>query len=148
MYEIVANKKNSLDVDKIDYLQRDAMHLGMKVGFDKERLLNNARIINNQLCYNGKVYLDIEQVFRGRYILHKDCYSHRVARGIDFMIVDALLAANDYFHFEEAIRNPEEYTKITDHVLRHIQRSSSPSLKTSRDILTRIDRRNLYSCLT
>ncbi len=24
MYEIIANKKNSLDVDKLDYLQRDA----------------------------------------------------------------------------------------------------------------------------
>lgn len=29
MYEIIANKKNSLDVDKLDYLKRDAMHLGL-----------------------------------------------------------------------------------------------------------------------
>jgi deoxynucleoside triphosphate triphosphohydrolase SAMHD1 len=29
MYEIIANKKNSLDVDKLDYLQRDAKHLGL-----------------------------------------------------------------------------------------------------------------------
>ncbi len=30
MYEIIANKKNSLDVDKLDYLQRDAKHLGLQ----------------------------------------------------------------------------------------------------------------------
>lgn len=29
MYEIVANKTNSLDVDKLDYLERDAKHLGL-----------------------------------------------------------------------------------------------------------------------
>ena len=30
MYEIVANKTNSLDVDKLDYLERDAKHLGLQ----------------------------------------------------------------------------------------------------------------------
>jgi deoxynucleoside triphosphate triphosphohydrolase SAMHD1 len=30
MYEIIANKRNSLDVDKLDYLQRDAKHLGLQ----------------------------------------------------------------------------------------------------------------------
>ena len=35
MYDIIANKKNSFDVDKLDYLQRDATHLGLKsCGFD------------------------------------------------------------------------------------------------------------------
>ena len=48
MYEIVANKKNSLDVDKIDYLVRDAMHLGVKcIGFERDRILNNVRVIDN-----------------------------------------------------------------------------------------------------
>lgn len=30
MFEIVANKTNSLDVDKLDYLERDAKHLGLQ----------------------------------------------------------------------------------------------------------------------
>jgi hypothetical protein len=29
MFEIVANKTNSLDVDKLDYLERDAKQLGL-----------------------------------------------------------------------------------------------------------------------
>jgi HD superfamily phosphohydrolase len=36
MFDIIANKTNSLDVDKIDYLQRDALHLGiLTVGFNQ-----------------------------------------------------------------------------------------------------------------
>ena len=48
MYDIVANKTNSLDVDKFDYLQRDSKNIGVKtVGFDYQRLINNSRVINN-----------------------------------------------------------------------------------------------------
>ena len=32
IYEIVSNKKNSLDVDKLDYLCRDAHHVGVNGG--------------------------------------------------------------------------------------------------------------------
>jgi len=64
MYEIIANKKNSLDVDKLDYLSRDARHLGLKsVSYDYQRIISEARVINNHLCYNQKIYQDIEQVF-------------------------------------------------------------------------------------
>jgi len=53
MFDIIANKTNSLDVDKFDYLQRDSKHLGIKtVGFDYNRIIKNSRVINGQVCYN------------------------------------------------------------------------------------------------
>lgn len=64
MFEIVANKKNSLDVDKFDYLQRDSKHLGLTtVGFDWQRIIRNSRVIGNQLCYNKKIINDLKQVY-------------------------------------------------------------------------------------
>ncbi len=40
MFDIVANKTNSLDVDKIDYLQRDSKSLGLvTLGFNQSRIL-------------------------------------------------------------------------------------------------------------
>jgi HD superfamily phosphohydrolase len=40
MYEIIANKKNSLDVDKLDYLYRDSKNLGLiSEGFDIKRII-------------------------------------------------------------------------------------------------------------
>jgi hypothetical protein len=78
------------------------------------------------------------QVFQTRYKLFKECYSHRVCKAIDYMIVDALMEANPVYHFEEKIRNPEEYVNITDDVLGNIENSKNPALKGAQKILKRV----------
>ena len=145
MFEIIANKTNSLDVDKLDYLERDAKHLGLQcMSFATDRVIKSARVINNKLCFNQKNYYDIEQVFQTRYKLFKECYSHRVCKAIDFMIVDALIAANQVYHFEETIRDPSRYVDMTDNVLCNIENSHNPNLRESQNILKRVRRRDLY----
>uniref|UniRef100_A0A8C2BK69 HD/PDEase domain-containing protein n=1 Tax=Cyprinus carpio TaxID=7962 RepID=A0A8C2BK69_CYPCA len=70
LYEIVANKRNSIDVDKWDYFARDCHYLGISKSFDHQRLLKFARVCkveiddgsNNaekpkrlSICYRDKV---------------------------------------------------------------------------------------------
>ncbi len=73
----------------------------------------------------------MKEVYKTRYSLFKNAYSHRVCRAIDHMIVDALLEANPVFHFEEKIFNPAEYLNVTDDILSLIERSRNPALKGS-----------------
>lgn len=54
LYEIVANARTSLDVDKFDYLARDCHNIGMSTNLRHDRLVKNCRVIDNQLCYNSK----------------------------------------------------------------------------------------------
>lgn len=101
MFDIVANKRNSLDVDKFDYLHRDSISLGLLGGgFDNKRLIIHSRVIDNKICYNQKVYNDLASVFQTRYDLFKTAYHHKVSKSIDYMIVDCLYEANPVFHFE------------------------------------------------
>ena len=61
MYSIVSNSYNSIDVDKFDYLLRDAFNIGLKiVHFDIGNLIDFSRVISNQLCYN----YDVKHNFR------------------------------------------------------------------------------------
>jgi hypothetical protein len=60
------------------------------------------------------------------------------------MIVDALIAANQVYHFEEKIRDPEAYVDLTDNVLTNIENSRNPELKDSQKILKRVRCRDLY----
>ena len=61
LYEIVANKRNGLDVDKWDYFARDCHCLGIPNNFDLRRYMKFARVIlvNNrkQLCTRDKVMI-------------------------------------------------------------------------------------------
>ena len=132
MFDIVANKRNGLDVDKFDYLNRDQVSMGIQCGsFNSKRIIKNSRVINNQICFNQKIYLDLRSVFEARYKLFKDCYLHRVCQAIDFMIVDALLEANDVFKFHENLHNPEVYVNYTDNILGLIECSQNTDLKKS-----------------
>ena len=60
IFDIVANKRNSIDVDKFDYLQRDAYHIGYKdSSFDYKTIMKNSLIIDGEICYNSKVTIYI-----------------------------------------------------------------------------------------
>jgi HD superfamily phosphohydrolase len=52
----VANKRNSIDVDKFDYLLRDAYHIGYKdQSFDYKTIMKNSLVVEGEICYNSKV---------------------------------------------------------------------------------------------
>ena len=59
LYEIVANKRNGIDVDKWDYFARDCHCLGIPNNFDLKRFMKFARVINvnsrRQICTRDKV---------------------------------------------------------------------------------------------
>ncbi len=52
----MANKRNSIDVDKFDYLLRDAYHIGYKdQSFDYKTIMKNSLVVEGEICYNSKV---------------------------------------------------------------------------------------------
>jgi hypothetical protein len=49
--EVVSNWRNGLDVDKYDYLVRDAAAAGIKTGCDVSVIMEHARVVDDQICY-------------------------------------------------------------------------------------------------
>lgn len=72
LYEIVANGRNCIDVDKFDYLARDMINLfGVRKVYNFSRLWMFNRVIDDQICYHTSVNLDIYDLFQQRYQMHK-----------------------------------------------------------------------------
>lgn len=140
IYSIVNNKKSSVDVEKFDYILRDAYNIGIKsIFFDAERLINTSRIIDGKLAFHSKNDTNLDGLFQSRYKLFKEVYYHRLSTAIDCMMIDCLQKSDPFFKFSEALYNKEEYEKCTDsYVLTMIESEKEPCLIEANQILENI----------
>ena len=141
-WEIVANQVNHLDVDKMEYIKRDARACGLSQGgFDTDtmRIINAARVIDGHICYHHKVYEDIYNLFQTRYRLHTTVYRHPAVVAIHHMVSDALKLSG--LPLEKSIKDLDTFCMYDDTVLDTLRFSEN---KESRHIIERIDTRDLY----
>ncbi|XP_073132011.1 uncharacterized protein [Henckelia pumila] len=144
LYDIVANGRNGIDVDKFDYIVRDSRACGLGCSFQFQRVLETMRVIDDEICYRAKEYLTIHKLFAARADLHRTVYTHAKVKAIELMFVDALTKANDILRISSYIDEPAVYWKLDDSIFKTIETSSSQDLKESRDLVLRIRRRDLY----
>jgi deoxynucleoside triphosphate triphosphohydrolase SAMHD1 len=93
-YQIVANKINQLDVDKMDYIRRDCFYLGMNFSGEYSRLINDVKVVTigntKQIAWSIKLQYDIFHLFSTRYRLHKTVYNHPKVKAFEYLVVGIL----------------------------------------------------------
>ena len=127
LYQIVANQLNGIDVDKFDYLVRDAKNLGITNGFTYTRLIDEVTIseidttlVNNQsshsevLCYPKHSSMDVYDLFHARYIMHKKVYSHKTVKLIEMMLSDIFKKVDPILKISESINDMNKFCQFTD----------------------------------
>ncbi|RZB81446.1 deoxynucleoside triphosphate triphosphohydrolase SAMHD1 homolog isoform X3 [Glycine soja] len=144
LYDIVANGRNGIDVDKFDYLLRDCRACGLGCNFEFQRLLETMRVLDDEICYRAKDYLTIHKMFATRADLYRTVYTHPKVKAIELMVVDALVHANSYLGISSNIHDPSEYWKLDDTIIKTIETTPNQELKEARELILRIRRRNLY----
>ncbi|XP_041004605.1 deoxynucleoside triphosphate triphosphohydrolase SAMHD1 homolog isoform X2 [Juglans microcarpa x Juglans regia] len=76
LYDIVANGRNGIDVDKFDYIIRDCRACGLGCNFQFQRLMETMRVLGDEICYRAKEYLTVHKLFATRADLHRTVYTH------------------------------------------------------------------------
>nr|XP_034318699.1 deoxynucleoside triphosphate triphosphohydrolase SAMHD1 isoform X5 [Crassostrea gigas] len=161
LYEIVANKRNGIDVDKWDYFARDCHMLGIKNSFDHTRCMKFAREVEvkseKQICFRDKEAANLYEMFHTRYILHRRAYQHRVGNIIEIMISEALKMANKRIltpgkngkklWISKTCTDMSAYETLTDSIVDRIIWSEDATLDRAKGILENIRTRNLYKCV-
>ncbi|KAJ7039439.1 hypothetical protein C8F04DRAFT_949938 [Mycena alexandri] len=142
LFDIVANKRNGLDVDKFDYIARDSHMIGEPSKLSLAR--QSARVIENEICYDIKDVNQLHELCYTRFRLHKMIYHHKTAKAIEYMIVDALILADPHLKIADRIEIPQKFLYLTDDIKPRIESSEDPELEASRDLFNRISRRDLY----
>ncbi|XP_044490221.1 deoxynucleoside triphosphate triphosphohydrolase SAMHD1 homolog isoform X3 [Mangifera indica] len=144
LYDIVANGRNGIDVDKFDYIVRDSRACGLGCNFQFERLMESMRVMGDEICYRAKDYLTVHKLFSTRADLHRTVYTHAKVKAVELMLVDALSEANQYLDISSSIQQPSEFWKLDDLIVKTILIDPRQELKKARDLILRIRRREIY----
>lgn len=159
IFQIISNSLNGLDVDKLDYLYRDSFYLGSGTPYDLSRVISHVQVINKNICFPEKISYEIYKVFRSRYDLHKQFYSHKTTICIEYMIRDILENLNPILKISDSIKNEniEKFIDLVDHTIlstANILKNFEPvytcwkkQIDTILKILNKINDRDIYKCI-
>ncbi len=173
LYDIVSNRHNGIDVDKLDYYARDSRRALNESGNVDISIINEAWVAladcsqidcrqcqrkqyHYQICYPKKCVSRVIQFFKNRIALHEAIYQHKTTCAGGCMVTDILKLADPFFliptedpniclPISRAFSNPRAFERLRDSIIDEIANSSAPELQPARDLATRYKRRQLYS---
>ncbi|HJK34073.1 MAG TPA: HD domain-containing protein [Methanocorpusculum sp.] len=127
-----------LDVDRMDYLLRDAHYTGAPYGnFDAERLTKSLAVVDNTIVLNESGISAAESLLIARTLMGPSVYYHHACRIAEEMF---LLACRS--HFRKDIDAVREFLTMDDVTATALLLNSDEEI--TRDLINRIRTRNLY----
>lgn len=127
----------TLDVDRMDYIIRDAYYTGVSYGIvDVEHLLRHLGFHDNLLVLTQRGLKSAEALLMSRFLMYPSVYNHHVGRIAGAMFVNALEVAID-----SGALNPFEMQQMDDYEINVLMRGMTgyPA-----EIIRRLNRRELF----
>lgn len=140
LFQIVSS---TIDVDKMDYLQRDSYYTAVPCGFQYDRIIYNSRVIDGELCFHKKVARNILQMLHTRYYFHSEIYQHKTVMILATMLKDAIVAALPHLAIEACFQHDTDWEIFTDQSIVTMIKAH-PEATRAQAILKRMETRDLY----
>ena len=180
LYDIVSNRHSGLDVDKMDYFARDQKQCHKGSGEVEHLLIEDAfvawghcprpekcfkcrgshEVMHLMICYPDKMVHKALEFFKTRFRLHSEIYTHRTAKGAEFMVCDILKLADPFFRLRagpdypdglpisRAMLDSTAYSLLNDSILDMIGSSPDPRLLPAQRLIDRYECRDFYKYVT
>ena len=136
---------SELDVDRLDYLQRDAYYCGVSYGtIDLDRMIVSLEVETGEIIVNEKGIQTVEMYILARFYMYTQVYLHHTSRAFDIMLKEVFNNVNfDELNYPKPIE--EDIERIINYddlwLIKQIKRLSrmNYSLETllASNILTR-----------
>ena len=95
LHELVSSQ---LDMDRLDYLQRDSFFTGVSEGvIGSERIITMLNVVDDRLVVEEKGIYSIENFISARRIMYWQVYMHKTVVSSEYMLIKILSRANYLF---------------------------------------------------
>ena len=126
-----------VDVDRMDYLARDAYHTGVAYGvIDLDRLVNTVELVDGRLVISKGGLRAVEGLLVARFLMTPTVYLHHTSR-----IADAMFLRGTERAVEEGTLGLEKLFSMDDFDIQGVFRGASGYV---REIGRRLDERRLF----
>jgi HD superfamily phosphohydrolase len=114
LVDLVHNHTSGMDVDKLDYLARDALAVfGATRALDIERILRGVHLDeDHRIVFDASVAPDLCEVYALRAKLHRQVYQHRTVVVVETLLKDTMRALGRSLPC--AAQDPELFLQLTD----------------------------------
>ena len=131
---------SEIDVDRMDYLVRDAHYTGVPHITDTVRLIHEMKFFENKLVVNSGGLRAAESLLLARFLMHPTVYYHHVSRIAETMYVHAVeyMIDNDD---ADSVLNPNDLRFMDDY---QIMAKLSASQGYPNEIYTRLNERRMF----
>jgi len=172
LYDVVSNRHNGIDVDKVDYFARDARRSQasrngrINVRVLREVTVGRAKCSDRKcaqcrnghhymICYPEKCIKDIRSFFETRFDMHEAVYQHKTTTASSCMLVDILKHADLHYLLKgknhkalplsRAVLDSEAFYRLKDDaVIENIANSDLEAMKPAQILAERFLCRDLY----
>lgn len=101
LHQLVSSQ---LDIDRMDYLQRDCYFTGVSEGtIGSERIIKMLDVIDNQLVVEEKGIYSIENFLNARRLMYWQVYLHKTAISAEQMLIQIFSRAQQLFQEKEVL---------------------------------------------
>eukprot|EP00767_Chilomastix_cuspidata_P002341 gnl/Chilomastix_cuspidata/2468.p1 GENE.gnl/Chilomastix_cuspidata/2468~~gnl/Chilomastix_cuspidata/2468.p1 ORF type:complete len:518 (+),score=177.34 gnl/Chilomastix_cuspidata/2468:398-1951(+) len=148
LFDIVSNKRNGIDVDRFDYLMRDARAVNFGLPCHFNRIISLSRVIDGQICFHEKEAYSLFELHASRYRMFREVYCHNASTAIELMVTDALVAAAEWLKLSLFPHDMEFFCAQSDSILERIECARDElrdaGVVKAQKIIRRIRTRRLY----
>ena len=95
LHELVSSQ---LDMDRLDYLQRDSFFTGVSEGVvGSDRIIAMLNVVDDKLCVEEKGIYSIENFISARRIMYWQVYMHKTVVSSEYMLIKIMHRAKELF---------------------------------------------------
>lgn len=136
---------SQLDMDRMDYLNRDCFFTGVAEGaIGTERIIKMLDVVDDQLVVESKGILSIENFLNARRLMYWQVYLHKTSICAETMLIQAIRRARELARSGKAIFAPNDFGLFLRQKITLQQFQENPQYLHS---FTKIDDYDVWGCL-
>jgi uncharacterized protein len=136
---------SQLDMDRVDYLNRDCFFTGVAEGaIGAERIIKMLDVVNDQLVVEAKGMLSVENFLNARRLMYWQVYLHKTSICAEVMLVQAIRRARELLRAGQTVFAAPDFALFLQQDIDLVQFQEDPKYLQA---FVNLDDNDVWSCI-